>query len=358
MKTLMLSEGNIIYNGRLVELYNAMKKIGNVTLISISDSSNDKIDSSHYVIKKRKSRFKKLIYMYESLKKAYITEFDILFIDNLEACTIGLLIMKFLKPSKVILDSRELYLKEEPKSWKMRILTFFERRVIKKADIHICANKYRAELMSRIYNLKKMPIVFENIRIINEVPEVDKQYSLQLEKNDVTRIISTGGLFLNRALPIVNAMSELGEGYELYILGRGSDFEINEMKKTINSLKLNNIFFIGPKKRSIMRYFIQKCDIGIVYYSGKNVNERLCASGKLYEYMQEDIPFVANKLIPLEDLCNEYGVGVCESSLAEAILKVKDNYKKYQMNVKKFMKKVDVDENNYKLSEDIKKRLQ
>lgn len=357
MKILMISEGNITYDGRLIELYNSIKTFADITLVSIADSESDRLDVNHNIIKKRYGKFKKLFYVVKSLKIAQKTEFDVLFIDNTEACIGGLAIIKYLKPKKIILDSRELYLKGDCMSWKMKVLTFFERRVIKKADIHICANKYRAELMKKIYRLKNLPITFENIRLISELPEVDYKYSEQFNRKGITRILSTGGLSKDRAWPIINAMKKLGENYELYILGKASEDELNKAKQIIQDMNLDNVFIVGKKRRSIMRYFIQKCDIGVVYYSGKNMNEKLCASGKIYEYMQEMKPFIGPKLLPIEDLCKEYGIGECEEDLAEAILKIKNNYQFYQKNVEKYMTEIDVKKNNYKLAQQIKNYL-
>jgi hypothetical protein len=354
MKILMLSEGNISYNGRLIELHNVMKKIGDVTLISLANSEDDRVDANHYIIKKRKGKLKKLAYMIKSFMIARNVNFEVLFIDNTEACMIGLGLIICLKPQKIVLDSRELYLKEEKMSWKMRLLCFFERKVIRRADVHICANKYRANLMKKIYGLAKEPLVFENIRMIVEPPEVDYNYSEQIEKPGVIRIISTGGLIRSRALPIIEAMAALREGYELYILGGGSEVERQEARQIINAMNLKNVFLIGQARRSVMRYYIQKCDIGVVYYHGGNMNEKLCSSGKVYEYMQERKPFVGPKLLPLEDLCKHYGVGDCDASLASAILKVKNNYQEYQNNIDKYMSTIDVDLNNSKLSQEIK----
>ncbi|MBU8915094.1 hypothetical protein BGM25_03420 [Bacillus sp. FJAT-29953] len=354
MKILMVSEGNITYNGRLIELYNAAKKVGDVTLVTIADSENDRLDVNHHIIKRQNNKFKKIIYLIKTFIIAQKSKFDILFIDNTEACMVGLAIIKLLNPKKVILDSRELYLKGEKMSWKMNVLCYFERKVIRLADIHICANKYRADLMKEIYKLSKTPIVFENIRMITEQPEVDNNYSKQLDKENVTRIISTGGLSQGRALPIIKAMSDLGDEFELYILGSGSELELNNAKKLINELKLKNVYLVGRTRRSVMRHFIQKCDIGVVYYGGKNTNEKLCASGKVYEYMQEYKPFIGPNLLPLNDLCDKYMVGECDDSLSKAILKVNRNYNAYQKNVENFIEQIDVDMNNNQLSKNIK----
>lgn len=358
VKTLLISEGNVTYDGRLIELFNVMKSIGDTTIITLADSENDLIAENHYILKRRYTKLKRLVYAIEGYQIAKRLEFNTLFIDNTSACFLGYFIMKFIKPKKVILDLRELHLKDEIRGWKSRVIHYFEQKVMQNANVVICANNYRADVMKNEYVLSKLPIVFENIRIIKEMPETDPQYEKQLEKKGITRIISTGGLHRDRARPIIEAMKALGKDYELYILGGGSQTDVEQITQQIQDLNLRNVYLIGKRRRSVMRNFIQKCDIGVVYYSGINMNEKLCACGKLYEYMQESKPFVGANLLPLVELCNTYGVGECSDNLADAIVKVKEKYFDYQRNVNIYINQVSVEANNQGLVENIKKQLE
>lgn len=357
MNILLLSESNIKYDGRLIELYKVSKMLGNAYLITVGNNDTETVDKNHIIIKERKNFFKKIIYFYHFFKATKRVNYDVLFLDNTSICIVGYFLLKLKKPLFSIIDSRELYLQKEIAGLKGKVLLFFEQKVIKKANVQICANIYRAKIMKKIYNLDSEPFVYENIRFVEENPLEDLRYKKQLNEKNKIKIIYTGGLTVERAWPVIEAVGRLGNKFQLFLLGNTTPND----KETIETLackkKYSNFIYVGTVNRSYMRYYIQNCDIGVVFYSGKNTNEKYCASGKVYEYVGEIKPFVGPNLKPLKDLCINYRIGECNDSLINSIKKVVKNYDFYVENVKIFKKETDVFKNNKILANNIIKKL-
>ena len=71
------------------------------------------------------------------------------------------------------------------------------------------------------------------------------------------------------------------------------------------------------------------CNVGIVSYSNKNINNRLCASGKIYEYISLGIPVIVSNNLPLRNLVNLYNIGSvvnCDQNFFKNYLQNIDNY--------------------------------
>ncbi|WP_313468641.1 glycosyltransferase [Carnobacterium sp.] len=355
---LILSFGIKEYDGRLNELCNVASKIGNYELVCFTKDENSK----DYLVSKNKhlSVNNYIKFLLLSLKIAKeMKEIDILILDNMFSTIPGTLVKTFYKPKFVVQDVRELYFYKDIKNTTGKIFSFFETYSLKRADVVLCANKFRAEIMFKHYKLSKMPIVFENIRFLNGT--FDKQLMKIKYRslfNHKYNIINTGGYSLSRkTADLVSSMEHLSDEYGLYIVGEGTIKDKETIEKIMFEKKINNVYLLGKVPMNELRFFLRQCDIGIVSYHKNDLNNFYCASGKVYEYLAEGIPIVTTENLPLKDFCTTNEVGIADDSFVKGIIELTNKLEFYKEKVVNYINNVSPELNNNKVSKEILNEL-
>lgn len=360
MKSLFLSYGIYEYDGRMRELISISKSIGETKYITRAGFKGSKQEVNHEIIL-GEGFFNYFKFIIKCLSMAFkMEEIDILFIDNRKAIIPGIIIRLLKRPRYMIQDVRELYLIDEVNHLSGKIGCIFEQYLFKRADVIICANEYRANIMKNYFNLVNKPLVYENIRSLEytgetSIEDIDNRYNHYFNKNTI-KIISTSGCNINRTNDIlVKAMVELGENYELFLIGGGTENDIQTIKDIIEINNLRNVHLIDRLNTDELKYFLQKSEIGIVNYHQCDTNNKYCASGKVYEYLFEKIPVVTTENIPLIELCDKHKIGVYDNNYVDAIRELGNNYSYYKENVRKYIAKLDVKKHNAILIKELKK---
>ena len=331
MNILFLSFNDCENDGRSRDLLNVAYKIGTVYTICLGkESKKDRrglvfstvgVVKSILYIKFFLSSFKKII-----MDK----QIDCIFIDNYHAALPGLLAKLFHRTRYIIQDSRELYTYASLPSLAGKFLIYCEHQLMKKADVVICANKYRSYICKGLYNLSQMPLTYENMHWIEEYNDIKSL------NNDI-KIISTDGLMVNRNLhDFLVSKKNLAENIKYYLLGDYTEKEYEYAQSLIKKHELKNIFIEQRLPRSELGNFLKTCHIGIVKYNFNDMNNIFCASGKIYEFIMMGIPVVTTEQFELKEICENYGVGVADNNFANGINKILDNYGYYVDNVVKF----------------------
>jgi len=246
---LFVSNGVYEYDGRLRELIKIAKQIGNTTYITRISSKSSKKENSHVAINTH-GLLSYLRFIFKTMRVVYnLNNIDVLFIDNRKAVIPGLMIKIFKKPRVTIQDVRELYLMNEVNYLTGKIGCFLEKLLIKRADILICANKYRSKIMQEHYSLSEMPLVYENIRKLEfdncySIKELESKFNAIL-KDDTFRIISTSGYDIKRTNDrLVLAMKDLGKIFELLLVGGGIKEDRKRITELIQKNKIENVRII------------------------------------------------------------------------------------------------------------------
>lgn len=359
MKILLISNGKWEFDGRLRELVKVAKHLGETKFITRVNSLSNKKEDNHIAL----SRNGYLYFIVKTIFEATaLKKIDTLLIDNRKAIIPGLIINAVKKPKNIILDVRELYVSNEIRHLVGKIGCFFERLMIKKATVVISANIYRADYMEKYYNLKRTPLVFENIRKLvdynaGSTKNLSNKYKDLFNKNTI-KIISTSGYSINRTNDkLVEAMSELGHRFELLLVGGGSEKDKSLIKYIIDKKEISNVYLIDMVEAEELRYLIKQCDIGVVNYNQNDLNNKYCASGKIYEFLFEGLPVVTTENIPLVEICQKYGIGESDNEYINGIKNLANNYLQYKENVNNYLDIYDVDENNKQLINGIKQIL-
>ncbi len=356
MNIALISYGEYDYDGRLRELYNNFSKIGTVNMLS---RGNRECSEKHRVFRSN-NYVKFILEAIRFVKK--IENLDIVVLDNRRAALIGL----FLKNKNIIMqDCRELYDINEIKHFVGKVGCIIEKKMIEKSDIIICANKERAEKMEELFDLKRKPIIFENLRKLKYSSE-DKEETLKekyanLIKKEEIRIISSSGCSIDRTNDIlVNNLKYIDKQYKIRLIlvgeNSGKDYEI--IKKLLDDKEIENVTILGKIGQDDLKYLISNSHIGVVNYSNVGLNNRLCASGKLYEFMYEGIPVITTTNVPLKSICENYKIGVSDDLYYEGINDILCNYDYYKNNVLNFIECNTVKKNNEDFINSIKKEIE
>lgn len=354
MEILFISCGNMDYDGRLRELLKVCRELGEVTLFSYG---SEETFPGHHVYDSRvgyKDFIKKTVKAAENIKA------DVVFADNRRA-TIPALLINRRKKAVLIQDCRELYDAKQFKELFNKIGCIAERHCARKADILICANSFRADYMEKHWGTK-MPIVFENVRKL----EYDESRIGRAEElispyicDDEMRIVSTYGCSVDRTNDVlVRNINKINGKVKVFLVGSSGKEDEETIRKIIAEQGAEEKVVILPQMdQTELKYLISRSHIGVVNYNQKDLNNKYCASGKIYEFLYEGLPVITTTNPPLKKFCDDYHVGEADDEYYNGINKILNDYEGYKRAVRTYIENNDLEENNRKLLEDLKREL-
>lgn len=339
MKILYCVYHNLETEERSAEIFEILKKIGSVDIVSCTQNIKDSENYRCLYAKKYLSYLR--VCLWQIIKYKY----DIIALhDNYDSILIPIIRLKH-RRQFVIYDSSEFYPVEDLHKIKLKglikikgyILRKTEKIFLRKADFIIAANCERADAMREYYKLKMLPFVYDNIHIIRgsyNVAECESKYKSLFNKNEFT-ILNTGGVDQDRDIyEIAEAVIKLGKEYTLVVAGSSTKNEIEIFEKRYRNV--DNIRYIGFVPRNHLKYLYQNSDVSFTAFKKSTMNNIYCASGKTYESIFEGVPIISSNNPPLKMLCEKYLVGIANDDYVDAIKKIHTNYNIYKSNVEKF----------------------
>ncbi len=354
MDILFISCGNMDYDGRLRELVKVCRKLGNVTLFSYG---SEELFPGHHVYD---SRMGYKDFITKTVKAAGKVKADIVFADNRRA-TIPALLINRKKKAVLIQDCRELYDAKQFTELFNKIGCVAERHCAKKADILICANSFRADYMEKYWGTKR-PIVFENVRKLeSDESKIDKAAALidpYLEDDEI-RIVSTYGCSIDRTNDVlVKNINKINGNIKVFLVGSSGKEDENIIRGIIKEEKAEDkVVILRQMDQTELKYLISHSHIGVVNYNQKDLNNKYCASGKMYEFLYEGLPVITTTNPPLKKMCDDFGVGEADDQYFDGINKIINNYKDYKAAVRDFIAGHDIGDGNRALKADLEKGL-
>jgi glycosyltransferase involved in cell wall biosynthesis len=359
MKILLISYDYFKYDGRLRELIKVAKELGEVTYITRSSDGEEPQEQAHILYPDR-GYVDFIRFVCRQVKR--IGNMDLIFIDNRKGIIPGYLAKKLTNASYVVQDCRELYNMKSAAGIPGKIGCIVEKIFTQHSDVVIAANAYRAKLMVKMFGLKKKPLNYENIRRLEYTSEERKKLveeecaSFFSEKK--FRIISTAGCDMSRTTgKMLEAMKGLGEDYELLLIGESDEEDELIVRQTIQDLKLTNVKILPRMDQDHLKYFIQNSQVGWVAYHQRDLNNKYCASGKIYEFLFEGVPVVTSTNPPLKEFCEKYKVGQASDDYEQAVRAIAAQEDRWKASVRHFVERVHVENNNHRLAEQIRREL-
>ena len=358
MNIFYIGHENIDYGGRSLELLKVLSNIGDVKGIVLGTAKPEFVSGLTMV--DPSSSYASFIATAKKEYKKNASSIDLLFIDNRKAALIACLLGKRINKKIIIYDMRELRIPSEILSIKSKIGCIPEKRIVKNADLVICANKERAEFVKLNYKTKKVTF-FENIRKL-DFSCVDEdcyrtKYINIFEKKSF-KIISTSGTSISRGNDkLTEAVTKI-KNHDIDLILCGGEFDEKGSDETIRRIisqnQAKNIHIIDKVKSKELFYLINHCDCGVVNYHSKDTNNKYCASGKLYEFIFAKKPVITTSNPPLKRIVEQYNIGSSGEDYLATIKNVIDNYNLYKTNVEQLANNLSVDENNKNLEREIK----
>lgn len=350
---LLISHGFYEYDGRLRELIKIFNDEGDL----VAFTRGQKEQFANHIVYRSKGY---IGFIKESIKLAKeLKGIDILVLDNRKATIPGLIIKAVCKPTIVIQDCRELYVSKDVSHFAGKVGCFFEKKMIKRSDVIIVANEERAKIMVDMYDLQAQPLVYENLRKLEYIDKDDFHKKLgYLIKDDEYRLISTSGCSISRTNDLlVKNLDKIDYKVRLFLVGSSSDEDEEEIKNIIKEKNICNVDIIETLNQSELKWLISNSHIGIVNYNQNDLNNKYCASGKIYEFLYEGLPVVTTTNPPLLNLCSEFAIGASSDDYYDAINDVIKNYDSYKNRVMTFAKEHTVEDNNKRIRDCVKERI-
>jgi glycosyltransferase involved in cell wall biosynthesis len=192
--------------------------------------------------------------------------------------------------------------------------------------------------MKKIYSLDETPYPFENISSIKAFSNKDKK----MIEADKIKVVYQGNLGEQRKiLQLIEILSRNFKQIEFHIVGFGEELE------AIKSLenKRKNLITYGKLSNSEVAKILEKMHVGLISYSWNDLNNKYCASNKLYDYLFSGLIIFSSSQKTLKNLISRNKLGVCfdkdfsEEKLCRDFSFLLDNFADIQNNLKEYNKK-------------------
>jgi glycosyltransferase involved in cell wall biosynthesis len=235
---------------------------------------------------------------------------------------------------KLIYDSHELWTESSffsipPKIISIplkKIISFFEKKMIKSSDINITVNNSIAIYLSKKYNIIK-PRVIKNVPKItsynNDEKLLKKEFNLTDEKKI---IIYQGYLSLNRGIEnLLSSVEFINSKIVLIFMGYGP--LLGKIKKYIFEKKLTERVFIkGAVSPEKILKFTSGADLGISLFHNTCLSHFFVSPNKVWEYILSGVPIIVSDLPEMKKLAVDEGMGLLVDHTSPIDIANKINY--------------------------------
>lgn len=317
-RMLMFVYNDINQDARVQRSIDALEEFFEIKLVCVGSTNEMAYNGlviNHEAHKGMRKYFEVVL---DFIRYARKEKYDVLYLHDYFSCLPGLFLWR---GKTVIYDAHELMVDRptERLDLRSRFFHFFEKRIIKKSNLIICAQEKRAEIMKEYFGLDDTPYVVPNY---SELP-IDKEYHLSselkkfLEKGDKQVLVYAGALTDDRRLDlIIGEMESVSDKYKLLIIGEG-----NAKSALISHAKdcaCLECFFAGGIPYRYLGYVLKKCDFGYMSYPCTSINNTYCAPNKIFEYASVGLPMICNDNPTLYEVVGKNGIGLIISQCEEA----------------------------------------
>lgn len=212
----------------------------------------------------------------------------------------------FGRKSIVIYDDHEM--PNENESFQYRLLQFFERKIMKKANIVIYANKERQEILDKELNLVNntyflnLPYFEETFNEYKNLP-IDLQSKFNSIKSKIEDghkiIVHQGLLEVERGREKLANLSKRISNSDYHIMLLGISYEDFESFVKEYDLDIETFIYVGSVPYKYLDMFWKLSDVAVVMYLPTYINNRLCAPNRYFIALKNSIPTLVNRDNPV-----------------------------------------------------------
>lgn len=350
MKILACVFAEIDFDGRVQRASEALAEIGDVTVLSIDSGRGYRSEKFKSTVVKRPAMIRSQIVMH---LKMWLRLWLLVLRERPDFVHAHDVFMAFpgwiaarISGAKLVYDAHEVVIPEPDFKLGLRdrIWYWLEFPALKRADLVICANEERGDVMVDHYRLRNRPLVVQNIPPMPKHSETGGEGLPELRKETESErlIIYQGDVDVRRGiLRFMDAFEFLPAQYRLIIIGGGPSF--GELCARSSDEKFGGrVLMLSKIPRDQLASVLRQCDVGIVTYSYYGIDSLLCASNKVYEYAQAGLPMVLTDQVPLRRAVEQFKIGRLAGrhdsaqQIAAAIRYVAENRDEFVRNARAF----------------------
>lgn len=247
-------------------------------------------------------------------------------------------LLKLTNRGKLVYDSHEMWIEsmEEYTPAMKKMVSIYERILIRYADAITTVNKPIAEELSIKYNILE-PTVVMNTPLLQ--PEPTQKH------HDDVRVIYQGRYTKNRG--IESAIVGVSKVSDVSLYMRGIDaYGLNGEEPFVDELKQINAKtkFIPPVEMRELVQSLNEFDIGIVPYVGNNFNNLNASPNKIFEYMMAGLAVISSDIPVMKDIVETCDIGMVykqddPEDLARVLREMLPNLDRYKKNARMWAEK-------------------
>lgn len=239
---------------------------------------------------------------------------DIVHVHDLPYLGVGVQAKKRLNLS-LVYDSHELYteLGALSLSDKQR-LTRLEQQSLPYCDEVITVNPFIAQELARRYQIPSPQVIFNTVTTPPSF-QADQLHDRFRQKFQIPAthqlLLFQGWLSLERGLPdLVRAMAQVPNTIHLVFMGYGAAAQ-QMLEQLAQAENLSNrVHFMEAVPQDELLFWTASADAGIIPYQPVDLNHYYCSPNKLFEFIQAELPIIANDLPFLRRVIAGEGFGL------------------------------------------------
>lgn len=232
----------------------------------------------------------------------------------------------------VIYDMWEFYTLKEQKKLTSRLGTIVEIFTLRRVNQVVVCNDYRKKLVQRYYGVKTVHTI-ENVRALSPVKtskiSLKRQYLGDINWSAVNFVITNGFSRERGDIHLVDSFAKL-DNCSLTFIGNPTAADQIFLAELLSKKKINNVNTVSAIPYADLAGVVGLFDFGVVNYSFKNLNNKYCASGKVYEFMFLDLPVLTSKNPSLKKLIDRYRCGESSDEFDVGIMRLINNHAQYK----------------------------
>lgn len=210
-----------------------------------------------------------------------------------------------IRKKSLIFDAHEMF-PEVPevtnRKWVKKIWTAIEDLIFPKLKYSYTVCQSIADIYNKKYKI--------NMHVIRNIPFAKKEIDTQkrLDGKGKKILLYQGAVNIGRGIEFILDAMPLLDNFIFYIIGDGDI--LDELKKKAEQSQITDrVIFLGRMPFEELQSYTSSADIGINLLENRGLNYYYALPNRIFDYIRNDIPILANDFPEIRRIVSEYNVG-------------------------------------------------